>query len=70
MEILFVISYFFPAWAYGGPGKLVRELARTLSDRGFRLAIYSTDAFDLKRRRKEIDNKLLKKEKYKLHKKQ
>jgi len=67
MEILFVISYFFPAWAYGGPGKLVRELARTLSHRGFRLAIYSTDAFDLKRRRKEIDNKLLKKEKYKIY---
>lgn len=55
MRILNVISYFYPAWAYGGPGKLVYELSNRLAETDT-VSVYSTDAFDSVRRRKNSDN--------------
>ena len=58
MKILQVISYFYPAWSYGGPGKLVYEISANLSSYE-NVTVYSTDAFDSKRRRNKNDNILI-----------
>lgn len=56
MRILQCISYLYPAWSYGGPGKLVYELSNQLALRGHRVDVYTTDAFDRQRRRTASDN--------------
>ena len=55
MKILQVISYFYPAWGYGGPGKLVYEIAKSLADKKQDVTVFSTDAFNRERRRKNSD---------------
>jgi glycosyltransferase involved in cell wall biosynthesis len=46
MKILIVIPYFAPAWAYGGPPKLMSEAASQLVARGHSVTVYTTDALD------------------------
>jgi len=60
MKILQVISYFYPAWAYGGPGKLVYDLSTACARRGNRVTVYTTDALTSQDRREVKDNLFLK----------
>jgi len=46
MRVLIVIPYFAPAWAYGGPPKLMSEAASRLVARGHSVTVYTTDALD------------------------
>ncbi len=46
MRILFVVPYFAPAWAYGGPPRLTYDMARHLVRRGHDVHILTTDALD------------------------
>jgi len=56
MKILQVISYFAPAWAYGGPVRVVYELSKELVKRGHQVTVFTTDVLDEKRRvKKEFD---------------
>ncbi len=56
MKILQVVPYLYPALSYGGPAVLVYQLAKELSKR-YELSIYTTDAFDEKRRLRPSDIK-------------
>jgi glycosyltransferase involved in cell wall biosynthesis len=53
MKILQVISYFYPAWAYGGPPRNVYGLCKELVKRGHEVTVFTTDAFDAHNRTKE-----------------
>lgn len=46
MKILQVVPYFYPAWSYGGPAKVVYDTATTLSNMGHTVTVYTSDAFD------------------------
>lgn len=46
MRILFVIPYFYPAWAYGGAVTASYEIARYLTKAGHEVTVYTTDAYD------------------------
>lgn len=50
MKILHVIPYFVPAWAYGGPVKVVYEITRRLVKRNCDVTVFTTDVLDKKRR--------------------
>lgn len=50
MNILIVIPYFAPAWSYGGPPKVMHDIAVQLAQRGNTVVVYATDALDEKRR--------------------
>lgn len=50
MKILQVISYFYSAYYYGGPGKLVYELSCGLTKLKHNVTVYSTDAYSTVRR--------------------
>lgn len=50
MRILQVISYFYPAWAYGGPPRSAYELSKELVRRGHEVTVYTTDSLDPKHR--------------------
>ena len=56
MKILQVISYLYPAVAYGGPGKLVYDISQALTVRNHQISIFATDAFNKQRRRNNTDN--------------
>lgn len=60
MKILEAISYLYPAWSYGGPGKLVYEISSSLVAQKHEVVIFSTDAFEDKRRRRKSDDNDLK----------
>lgn len=53
MKILEVVPYFYPAWAYGGPGKIVYDPARFFAKQGNKVTIYTSDAYDDKSRMPE-----------------
>jgi glycosyltransferase involved in cell wall biosynthesis len=53
MNILQVISYFYPAWSYGGPPRIVYELCKKLVKRGHKVTVFTTDAFNAQNRVKE-----------------
>ena len=59
MKILQMISYFYPAWTYGGPGVLIYNLSRSLINKKHQVTVYSTDVFNDKRRRNGTDNNAL-----------
>src|SRR5947208_661867 len=44
MNILHVVPYFAPAFAYGGPPTSVSQLCRALAKRGHHLTVLTTDA--------------------------
>jgi len=46
MKILQVIPYFVPAWAYGGPVKVVYEMSKELVIKGHGVTVYTTDAYN------------------------
>lgn len=50
LKILFVIPYFAPAWAYGGPAKLVYDMGRYLVKRGHKVTVYASDTLDEEKR--------------------
>jgi len=50
MKILQVISYFYPAWAYGGVVKVAYEISKQLVDKGHKVTVWTTDVYDKKRR--------------------
>jgi glycosyltransferase involved in cell wall biosynthesis len=50
LNILTVITYFYPAWTYGGPAKGSYELSQKLVERGHEVTVYTTDAMDNKSR--------------------
>ena len=53
MKILHVISYFYPAWSYGGPPRNAFGLCRELVKRGHEVTVFTTDALDARHRVKE-----------------
>jgi glycosyltransferase involved in cell wall biosynthesis len=46
LRILHIVPYFKPAWAYGGPVRVVYELSKRLVERGHEVLVYTTDALD------------------------
>lgn len=46
MKVLFAVAYYEPAWAYGGPPRMVFDLARELVRRGHQVTVCTTDALD------------------------
>jgi glycosyltransferase involved in cell wall biosynthesis len=46
MKILQAVSYFAPAWAYGGPPRVMYELARRHVCNGHEVTVFTTDALD------------------------
>ncbi len=46
MKYLFVVPYFVPAFAYGGPVKGVFKRAIKLAERGHTVTVYTTDVLD------------------------
>lgn len=46
MKILQLVPYFYPAWAYGGPAKLVYDTSMYFSTHGDRVTVYTSDSFD------------------------
>lgn len=46
MKILQVVSYFPPAYAFGGPVKVASQVSRELLKRGHDVVVYTTDAKD------------------------
>ena len=50
MRILQVTSYYAPAWAYGGPPRVMTEFARGLARRGHEVTVITTDVLEATRR--------------------
>ncbi|MHB8468462.1 MAG: glycosyltransferase [Gaiellaceae bacterium] len=50
MRILQVTSYYAPAWAYGGPPRVMSEFAAGLAGRGHEVTVLTTDVLDEERR--------------------
>lgn len=50
MRILFVIPYFYPAEAFGGPVKVAFDVGRQLVKHGHEVVVFTSDAKDLKNR--------------------
>lgn len=50
MKILLSVLYYEPAWGYGGPPKMVSDLARQLERRGHDVTVCTTDALDGRQR--------------------
>lgn len=46
MKILQMVPYFYPAWAYGGPGKVVYDFASYFASTGNQVTVYTSDAYD------------------------
>lgn len=46
MNILLGVVYYEPAWAYGGPPRMVFDVARELVKRGHQVTVCTTDALD------------------------
>lgn len=58
-KILIITPYFAPAWSYGGPPKVLYNLAKGLTKSGFEVNVITTDALDKNRNNKSyeiIDN--------------
>jgi glycosyltransferase involved in cell wall biosynthesis len=46
LRILQVVSYYAPAWAYGGPPRVMTEYARGLAARGHQVTVFTSDVLD------------------------
>ncbi len=46
MKILQICPYYAPAWAYGGPPRVMFSFAKGLVSRGHEVTVYTTDAYD------------------------
>lgn len=56
MKILQVISSFYPAFSYGGPVKVSFELSKKLVEKGHKVTVYTTDAYNAYSRLKNYKN--------------
>lgn len=50
MKIVEVVPYFYPAWSYGGPAKLVYDVSKFLSGLGHEVEVLTSDCYDATRR--------------------
>ena len=50
MKILFVIPYFYPAHAFGGPVRVAYDVGKELVKQGHEVVVYTSDAKDLENR--------------------
>src|SRR5262245_29456267 len=55
MKILLCVVYYEPAWAYGGPPRMVFDLSRELTARGHMVTVCTTDALDRGKRVRELE---------------
>ncbi len=46
MKILQVVPYFYPAWSYGGPAKLVYDTCEYFAEQGHQVTVFTSDAYD------------------------
>lgn len=46
MNILIISPYYAPAWAYGGPPRILHELSRYLLEKGHRVTVFTTNVND------------------------
>lgn len=46
MRILQIVPYYAPAWGYGGPPRVMFNLAKGLTARGHKVTVYTTDAYE------------------------
>jgi glycosyltransferase involved in cell wall biosynthesis len=54
MRLTYVIPYFAPAWAYGGPPRLAYDMARKMAERGHAVSVVTTDALDAEQRARPL----------------
>jgi glycosyltransferase involved in cell wall biosynthesis len=54
VRILQVTSYYAPAWAYGGPPRVMTDFARGLVERGHEVTVFTTDVLDGERRARPL----------------
>ncbi|HEX6239447.1 MAG TPA: glycosyltransferase, partial [Polyangiales bacterium] len=55
MKILLGVVYYEHAWAYGGPPRMVFDLARALVQRGHEVTVCTTDALDQDKRIEQLE---------------
>lgn len=46
MNIMQIIPYFYPAWAYGGTPRVVFDLCKEMVKQGQNVTVYTTDTLD------------------------
>ncbi|MEN8252844.1 MAG: glycosyltransferase [Patescibacteria group bacterium] len=66
MKILQVVPYFYPAWSYGGPAKLVYDLSNEIVKNKHKITVYTSDCFD-KEQRMPAAKKIKKTKNLKIH---
>lgn len=54
-KILIVTPFFYPAWHYGGPPRVMFDLATHLAKEGFKTTVATTDVLDSRRNSKDAD---------------
>jgi glycosyltransferase involved in cell wall biosynthesis len=58
VRVLQVTSYYAPAWAYGGPPRVMAEYARGLVARGHDVTVFTTDVLDAEQRARPLRERL------------
>jgi glycosyltransferase involved in cell wall biosynthesis len=58
MRILQVTSYYAPAWAYGGPPRVMTDFATGLVERGHDVTVFTTDVLDAHERARPLREEL------------
>jgi len=59
LRVLEVVPYYEPAWAFGGPPKVMTEEARELTRRGHQVTVFTTDALDAEHRARPSGHSVL-----------
>lgn len=57
MKLLIVIPYYEPAWAYGGPPRIISIIARSLAER-HQVTVVTTDVYDGQQRARPLEETL------------
>ncbi len=55
VRILQIVPYYAPAWGYGGPPRVMFELASYMARHGHQVTVFTTDALDRHQRVRERD---------------
>jgi glycosyltransferase involved in cell wall biosynthesis len=58
MRVLQVTSYYAPAWAYGGPPRVMTDFATGLVERGHEVTVFTTDVLDADERARPLRQEL------------
>jgi glycosyltransferase involved in cell wall biosynthesis len=53
LKILYLLQFFVPAWRFGGVVQLAYNIAKGMAQKGHKVTVYSTDAFEPGRRIEE-----------------